>query len=109
MSSDETVPWFDARYVYFSIFHWHDLVNGYSGFFPPSYAKLTARERDFPSREALDFLRGRGVDYIAVHGAFYGPERYPTIVAQLDRAPGLQLVIAAPWEGSESRLYRLQR
>jgi len=29
----------DPEYLYYSTFHWQYLVNGYSGFFPPSYRR----------------------------------------------------------------------
>ena len=32
---------FDNAYIYFSTFHWQRLVNGNSGFFPPSYEEFT--------------------------------------------------------------------
>src|SRR4029077_15035763 len=71
-----TVPlgyYFDTRYLYFSTFHWHPMVNGNSGYFPKSYEEMTERERDFPSEAAIDYLRSRGVDYFTVHGAFFEP------------------------------------
>ena len=67
---------FDTRYLYFSTFHWHPIVNGNSGYFPKSYEELTERERDFPSDSAVEYLRTRGVDYVAVHGAFIDPEKF---------------------------------
>jgi hypothetical protein len=100
---------FDARYLYFSTFHWHRIVNGNSGYFPRSYEELTKREQDFPSDSAVEYLRTRGVDYIAVHGAFIDREKFERIVATLDARRDMMLVVAAPWEGSESRLYRLRR
>ena len=72
--------YFDTRYLYFSTFHWHPLVNGNSGYFPKSYEEMTERERDFPSDSAVEYLRSRGVDYVAVHGAFYRA-REPTAVS----------------------------
>jgi hypothetical protein len=99
---------FDARYLYFSTFHWQTLVNGNSGFFPPSYVELLARERDFPSNAALDYLHSRGVQYLTMHGRFTNPDRYRNTVAILDARPDLELVAKAPWEGSESRLYRFR-
>jgi hypothetical protein len=99
---------FDARYLYFSTFHWQNLVNGNSGFFPPSYVQLLERERDFPSEAALSYLRSRGVQYLTMHGRFTNPERYKYTIAWLDARPDVELVAAAPWEGSESRLYRLR-
>ena len=35
-------PWYDLRYMYFSVRHRRRLLNGYSGIFPPSYL---ARQR----------------------------------------------------------------
>jgi hypothetical protein len=99
---------FDTRYLYFSIFHWQNLVNGNSGFFPPSYVELLERERDFPSDASLNYLRSRGVQYLTMHGRFTNPDRYRNTVAMLDARPDLELVAAAPWEGAESRLYRFR-
>src|SRR5712691_4992782 len=99
---------FDARYLYFSAFHWQNIVNGNSGFFPPSYVELLERERDFPSEAALHYLRSRGVQYLTMHGRFTNPARYGYTVAWLDARSDLELVAAAPWEGAESRLYRLR-
>jgi len=100
---------YDTRYLYFSTFHWHPIVNGNSGYFPASYDILVQHEQDFPSDAAVAYLRARGVDYVAVHGAFYGAEGYGRIVQALDARRDMELVKAAPWEGSESRLYRLRK
>jgi hypothetical protein len=99
---------FDARYLYFSTFHWQRIVNGNSGFFPPSYVELLEREREFPTEASLDYLRSRGVQYLTMHGRFTNADRYRNTVAWLDARPDLELVATAPWEGSESRLYRLR-
>jgi len=97
----------DARYIYFSTFHWYRLVNGNSGHFPASYEELTKREADFPSVAAIQYLKQRGVQYFTVHGAFMDRDRYQSIVMELAARGDVQLVASAPWEGSESRLYRL--
>lgn len=98
----------DTRYIYFSTFHWQKLVNGYSGYFPPSYIEFQRRTRDFPSDAALAYLRERGVEYVGWHGAFSQPGRAERTAAILDARPDLELVAKAPWQGSESRLYRLR-
>jgi hypothetical protein len=99
---------FDTRYLYFSSFHWQNLVNGNSGFFPPSYFELLARMGDFPSEASIAYLRSRGVEYLTMHGRFTNPTRYGYTVGWLDARPDLELVAKAPWEGSESRLYRFR-
>jgi len=109
MPRDALESAFDTRYLYFSTFHWHRLVNGNSGHFPPSYLELLSSMRDFPGDAALAYLRQRGVEYVAVHGRFYLPSDYRQIIARLDADPAVSLVAASPWEGSESRLYRLLR
>jgi hypothetical protein len=110
MPNEGVKSWFDTRYMYFSTWHWNRMVNGNSGFAPRSYDELIERERDFPSDGAIQYLKDRGVDYVTVHGAFMASqERYVRTVAMLDRRPDLQLMTAARWGGSESRLYRLRR
>jgi hypothetical protein len=99
----------DARYLYLSTFHWHPIVNGNSGWAPPSYLELLKQEREFPSDESIAYLRQRGVDYIGLHGAFTNPTRYRRTAELLDARDDCVLVAMAPWAGSESRLYRLRR
>jgi len=95
-------------YVYFSTFHWSRLVNGQSGWLPPTYWELIDETVTFPSDDALNYLRRRGVEYVAIHGAFYPEDRREAVLAAAEERDDLELVSAARWEGSESRLYRLQ-
>ncbi len=99
---------FDATYIYFSTFHWQRLVNGNSGFFPPSYEEFMDRVRYFPTDRSIDYLRSRGVEYFALHGEFMSNRRYRRAVRDLRRRPGIELVTTKPWANSESRLYRLK-
>ena len=107
MPADILASYWDARYLYFSTFHWQRLVNGNSGFFPPSYKELLAAVFDFPSDSAMTYLKTRGVEYVTVHGALYGAENYQRILDRIALRNDLALITAAPWEGSESRLYRI--
>ena len=110
MPLDEQLAWWDARYLYFSTWHWQKLVNGNSGFFPPSYEELLERMRDFPSEAGIEYLKERGVEYLALHGAFSrSQERYRNTIRFFDTRSDMELMAAAPWGGSESRLYRLRR
>ena len=40
-------------YMYFSTFRWDKLVNGYSGFSPPSYMRLLESDAHLPRRQSL--------------------------------------------------------
>ena len=59
----------DGLYMYFSTTHCHRLVNGYSGFYPPSLIRLLEIMRAFPDNASIDALRNLGVDYAIVHAA----------------------------------------
>ena len=54
-------------YEYASTFHWHPLVNGYSGFTPPQYAQLSDLLDAFPDPTAVAVLRDVGVRYVVAH------------------------------------------
>lgn len=58
---------------YYSIFHWHALVNGFSGFFPPGYAALAGIMREFPSETSLALLDEIGVSTVVVHNDLLTP------------------------------------
>jgi hypothetical protein len=60
-----------AEYMYWSTSHWRPLVNGYSGYEPPDYAKTTALMKTFPDDEAIARLRHLDVRYVLVHESFY--------------------------------------
>jgi hypothetical protein len=66
-------PDFDLRAVYYSTVHWRRLLNGYSGFTPPHYGKLTSELSDVPRHAALSMqaMRAAGATHVIVHeGAF---------------------------------------
>lgn len=60
-------PGNDPRYTYLSTFHWKPIVNGYSGYYPPSYLDRLKATRGFPDEASIRRLRGDGVRYLIVH------------------------------------------
>jgi hypothetical protein len=66
-----TVPGPDARYTYMSTFHWKPLLNGYSGYHPPSYLRRLDHLQSFPDASSLEVLRRTGVKYVVVHLSSY--------------------------------------
>ena len=98
----------EFAYLYFSTFHWQKLVNGQSGWLPPSYQYNIAMGRSFPSDRAVAHLRSLGVKYIAIHGAFYPPEQLQQVLEGADARDDLELIAASTWGDNESRLYRLK-
>ena len=98
----------DAKYMYFSTWHWKRLVNGYSGTFPASYARLTASMREFPSHAALEHLKRMGVQDVVLHGEFMQAESYDRMITALDGDGRVALVREFAGQPRPSRLYRVQ-
>ena len=64
----------------YSLDHKKQLVNGYSGFYPPEWERLVSDlTTDFPSTALEKRLIERGVDYIVVHKTQYSPGRLLSI------------------------------
>ena len=101
----------DPEYLYYSTFHWQYLVNGYSGFFPPSYQRIVNAARGFPDETSMNMIRSHGVRYLVIHGEWLYGARYEELVADLDRRPDVKLVSRHPWQRenkhAEISVYRL--
>jgi hypothetical protein len=97
------------QYIYFSTFHWHRLLDGNSGFFPPSWFEYAERTARFPNDESLSYLRSRGVQYFAVHAALYDDrDRAREIQQQLAARSDVERIATAPFRGATSALYRFR-
>jgi len=70
-------PAFDVRYMYYSIGHWHPLVNGYTGGLPPDYETLDFALQDLFTRpvRAWQALRTSGASHVIVHELLYQSDR----------------------------------
>ncbi|MBW1712956.1 MAG: hypothetical protein JRJ59_07400 [Deltaproteobacteria bacterium] len=101
-------PLDEVFYMYSSIFHWHRLVNGYSGNFPKDYLLLTALLQDPPDRETTAFLARTGVSWLIFHGRRYSsPEAAARVREALDRLAGQGLLEPGPVFGPD-RVYVLK-
>jgi hypothetical protein len=85
MPSEAGMPYREPFYEYMSTFHWKPLVNGYSGYSPPSsFGRLDAVAA-FPDDRSLDWLRRTGVRYVVVHPEFYEAEEGNRVVSGVQR------------------------
>ena len=89
MPLPDTLPGHEPRYAYMSTFHWMPLLNGYSGYYPPSYLSMLTGLRHFPDDAAIAVLRQRGARYVVVHTSLYPPGRAGEIVSQAAANPML--------------------
>jgi hypothetical protein len=82
-------PSYDAQFQYLSTFHWHPIVNGYSGAEPAWYHDFLRQAQDFPSDTSLAALRNAGARYLVLHERLYGRERYEAATRALDQRQDL--------------------
>jgi hypothetical protein len=92
-TADRLDFFYDGWYMYYSTFHWHRLVNGYSGFHPPSFRLMLDALRTFPDDASFAELHRRGVSLLVLHaGNYAGPGRYRAVVTALLRRADLRFV-----------------
>ena len=60
--------------LYYSTYHWKDLVNGYSGYFPPLFLELQRLSPEFPSDTTIRVLEAIGVRYVILDSARYADD-----------------------------------
>jgi hypothetical protein len=104
-------PLDDPTYMYYSTFHWQHLVNGYSGFFPPSYNQVVRAMRNFPDQASIDAMKSHGARYLVVHGERLFGARYEELIPQIERRRDFVLVSRRPSIGpdghKEVSVYRI--
>jgi hypothetical protein len=98
---------YEPEFMYASTFHWHPLVNGYSGYAPASYYEMRRALQAFPSEAAIDRLREAQVRYIVVHERFYGSAPYRAVTSALDARPDLERHGPFGRAGEQSTAYAL--
>jgi len=98
----------NVPFMYFSMWHWFPMVNGYSGFFPPSYKRLEPALIDFPRGDTPDALRRQGVTHVTVNCGL-GYQGCEETAALMRQSKDLRLIIDTRWQGASVQLYELLR
>ena len=93
-------------YMYFSLWHWAPMVNGYSGFIPQSYHDLLPDIAEFPSADAIAALRRRGVTHVTANCAL-GYAGCEDLIDRMRHADGLRLIAETQWLGHPVQLWEL--
>jgi hypothetical protein len=101
-----TLPGREPAYAYMSTFHWKPLLNGYSGYFPPSYLNHLVGLKDFPARSAIDRLRRTGVTYLVLHSTAYDTAVFKQLLETLTES-GLVVVAAYPDGWDQAVVFRV--
>jgi len=97
----------NVPYLYFSLWHWTNMVNGYSGHTPPDQDDFEKSIGPFPGGNTLDALRARGVTHVTVNCALYN-DGCGTLLDRVQAQPRLKLLISSKWNGHPVRLYELK-
>ena len=79
---------------YWSLGHWNQVVNGYSGNITPTYLLLRDRMNEFPSADTIWLLQGIGVENVVVHSD--DPTLRPRVDAALPTTPEPTLALDGP-------------
>lgn len=67
-----TGEWFPhVEHMFWSMWHWQPLVNGYSDYIPQDIIDLAVPVNSFPSLEAFGILKARGVRYVVIDWRTY--------------------------------------
>jgi hypothetical protein len=89
MPRADTLPGNDPRYAYMSTFHWMPLLNGYSGYYPPSYLRRIEALRGMPDASSVARLGREGVRYVIIHTSAYPADRAMAVLAAASADPHL--------------------
>ena len=96
-------------YMYFSVWHWANMVNGYSGFSPKDFYPLAERIDPLPEPSALEALRAAGVTHITVNCALYDDtQRCAAVMAGVEESHQFRRLVQTRWHGGEVALYELR-
>lgn len=87
MPRADRLPGLEPRYTYMSTFHWMPLVNGYSGYYPPSYIARLEPMRAISDDAAVEALLRNSVRYVIVHPDFYDAARRNHVLADVSANP----------------------
>lgn len=97
---------FNTPYMYFSVWHFLPMVNGYSGHIPESYATLASELLEFPRGDSAAALRRRGVTHVTVNCGLQSADCDQTMTV-MGQSPDLRLIMETSWEGEPVRLFEL--
>jgi hypothetical protein len=103
--------WFEENlpFMYFSMWHWHRMINGYSGSIPQSYRTIVEATAGFPGGNTVDYAARLGVTHVTVNCKLWDRFACRLFTERLERTGRFTLVRSVPGEGEDTRLYELRQ
>ncbi|MGH9143942.1 MAG: hypothetical protein ACRD2I_22620 [Vicinamibacterales bacterium] len=80
---------YDPTYMFWSTFHWHWLVNGYSGYHPDDVVETMTMMATFPDAASIARLEELHVRYLLIHQAYYRRKDFTDLMEAIARRPEL--------------------
>lgn len=99
-----TLPLYDSIYMYWSTWHWHTLINGYSGHYAPRYPHLLGVLPRL-DRDTVRALGTTDVKYILLHRELFAPGKYERVTAAFELNPAFRFVTSSLDDYGEVRVY----
>jgi hypothetical protein len=99
---------FDSRYQFWSTTHWNRLVNGYSGYHPPSYIETQKLMTTFPDDRSIARLRHLDVRHIIVHEDLFRAGEAQQLMTRIASRPELIPRGRYPDWAGQAQLFELQ-
>ena len=78
---------YGPTYMFWSRYHWHWLVNGYSGYTPWDVVDTAKVMDSFPDEDSIDRLKALTVRYVLVHQAFYRAADFADLMTAIAARP----------------------
>jgi hypothetical protein len=105
----DALPGREPEYAFWSIGTWFRRLNGYSGYFPPSYIQTVARLESFPDEASIALLQQLGVRYIIVHKTGLAGEAYASLLLRMIDRPEIAVHGMFSDPDGEAALFVLER
>jgi hypothetical protein len=96
----------NVPFMYFSLWHWTAMVNGYSGHYPPGQVDFEVALEAFPDATTIELLRKRGTTHVTINCALIGT-RCERLLDSVDANPAFRIVSSARWQDAPVRLYEM--
>ena len=100
---------YDPTYMFWSTYHWHSLVNGYSGYTPADIVETMTLMETFPDDESVARLQQLDVRYVLSTRRSTSRRSTPTLMEQLSRRP--ELIPSGryrDWVGGDTQIFELR-
>jgi hypothetical protein len=101
---------YEPTYMFWSTYHWHWLVNGYSGYTPGDHLDNMTLMLTFPDDESVARLRELGARYVLVHQALYRPAEFSDLMSAIaERAELIPVGRYRDWLAGDTQIIELRK